>query len=275
MTAWSKVQEYCRKGRRMRHVKATAWSVGSRLSVRELEGWPPPADTTPLTIPGREGGFAILFRFGAVCAVGLSEAEERQLMRQAAALAAEPRKAIAPEEVEIRVTPGKDEGIDAQGRFVVSELSLGRAQVIASVLAKSAVLGDYEAEVGAVFERIEPFATELRDGKSRSGGKKILRELGEVLLIQSRMVGRAEISDKPDITWDDPELDRLYEKLALDFELRDREQALTRKLELISRSANSCYDLMMGRRTLRVEWYIVFLILIEIVLLVYEMLARR
>lgn len=229
----------------MNPVRAKAWSVGSRLTIRKLAGWPAPLSTTPLTLVGREGGFAVLFRFGAVCAIGLKKAEEDLLTGQATELAAEPRKAPICEEVEILIAADREEGIDAAGRFTVRELSPGRAQVIACALAKSAVLSDYEGEVATVFERIEPFAKELRAGRSRHGGKMILREMGDVLLIQSRMVGRAEISEKPDITWDDPELDRLYDKLAMEFELRDREAALTRKLDLISRSANAYYDLMM------------------------------
>jgi uncharacterized Rmd1/YagE family protein len=88
------------------------------------------------------------------------------------------------------------------------------------------------------------------------------------------MVGRAEVGEKPEITWDAPELDRLYEKLAKEYELRDREQALARKLDLISQAANTYLRLLSDRRTLRVEWYIVILILAEIILLfLYEWLS--
>ena len=256
-------------------VRAKAWSIGSRLTIRELAGWPPPISTIPLTFPGHQGGFAVLFRFGAVCSVALERAEEDLLLAQAAEFATEPRKIPVCEEVEIVIAEDREEGIDPAGRLNIRELSPGRAQVIACVLAKSAVLSDYEGEVTAVFERIEPFAQELKAGRSRKGGKMLLRELGDVLLIQSRMVGRAEIREKPDIAWDDPELDRLYEKLAQEFELGDREDAMIRKLELISRSANAYYDHMMGKRALRVEWYIVLLILVEIIILLYEMLLQR
>ena len=255
----------------MDHVRAVAWSVGNRLAVKEMAGWGPPLSFSPLTFPGPEGGFAVLFRFGAVCAVGLQEAEEQQLVSQTMKLATDPRTMVNSEDTEILIVADAEERVDAHGRILLRECSVGRAQVVASVLAKSVVLEDYEAEVGAVFERIEPFAKELRGGVSRNGGNAILRELGDVLLVQSRMVGRAEIIEKPEVTWDQPDLDRLYGKLAQEFELRDREEILTRKLELILSAAGTYLNLMMGRRTLRVEWYIVFLILIEILLLLYEL----
>jgi uncharacterized Rmd1/YagE family protein len=47
--------------------------------------------------------------------------------------------------------------------------------------------------------------------------------------------------------------------------------ALERKLELVSRTAETLLDLLQDKRTLRVEWYIVILIVVEIVLTLYEL----
>jgi required for meiotic nuclear division protein 1 len=64
-------------------------------------------------------------------------------------------------------------------------------------------------------------------------------------------------------------------KLAEEYELKERGAALERKLDLVSRSAGVLVDLLQNRRALRVEWYIVLLILIEILLYLYEMFLRR
>lgn len=258
----------------METLRASAVSIGGRLTVRQLEGWPAPVATTPLTIPGANGGFAVLFRFGVLCTVGLPAEDASRLLVQARELVAEPRAQGGSEEAELLIHAAGEEGVDTNGRIVLRDFSPGRAQIVASVLAKSAVLSDYEGEVAAVFERIEPFAAQLQQARLPRSGKALLKELGDVLLIQSRMVGRAEISEKPDITWERPELDRLYERLAAEFELRDREQALTRKLQLIQQGANNYLDLLNSQRTLRVEWYIVILILAEIVLVILYELAR-
>lgn len=257
-------------------VRAIAWSVGDRLPTKSLDGWGTPVATAPLTVAGSEGGYAVLFRFGAVCAVGLSESDEQRLVQQALTLAVAGRTPDTAESAELAVEPAGLEGVDASGRVRLHALSVERAQVVASVLAKSVVLGDYEGEVAAVFERIEPFAAELRGNRLSRRGKALMPELGQVFLIQSRMVGRAEVGEKPEVTWDDRELDRLYERLALEYELSDREQALTRKLDLIAQAAGTYLDLLTDRRTLRVEWYIVILILLEILILVlYELLRSR
>jgi uncharacterized Rmd1/YagE family protein len=143
--------------------------------------------------------------------------------------------------------------------------------VVADVLAKSAVLTHYEERVASVFDRIERLAQRLGQGARPIGGSDLLREIGSVLLIQARTVGRVEVTEKPETTWDDPELDRFYERLAAEYELRERDVALSRKLELVSRTAETYLDLIHNRRSLRVEWYIVILILVEILLILYDL----
>jgi uncharacterized Rmd1/YagE family protein len=56
-----------------------------------------------------------------------------------------------------------------------------------------------------------------------------------------------------------------------EFEIAERCVALERKLALTSRTINTVLDLLQNRRTLRVEWYIVILIVVEILIMAYEM----
>ena len=53
-----------------------------------------------------------------------------------------------------------------------------------------------------------------------------------------------------------------------------RAEILDRKLELISRTVSTTLDLLQTQRGHRVEWYIVGLIVFEIVLTLYEMFFR-
>jgi hypothetical protein len=51
-----------------------------------------------------------------------------------------------------------------------------------------------------------------------------------------------------------------------------REATLERKLDLISRTVETLVDLLQNKRSLRVEWYIVALIVFEILLTLYQLL---
>lgn len=68
-----------------------------------------------------------------------------------------------------------------------------------------------------------------------------------------------------------PELERLNAVLEGEFEIRERLVALDRKLELVARTERTLVDLISTRHVLRVEWYIVALIVFEILLTLYGM----
>jgi required for meiotic nuclear division protein 1 len=88
------------------------------------------------------------------------------------------------------------------------------------------------------------------------------------------MVGRVEVADKPELLWDRPELGRLYGRLEDEYELIERHVALERKLALLSRTVETLLDLLQDKRNLRVEWYIVVLIVIEILLTLYQLFLK-
>jgi uncharacterized Rmd1/YagE family protein len=146
--------------------------------------------------------------------------------------------------------------------------------VVAGVLAKSVVLAYYEKAVGAAFDQVEPLAEQLKSkGRSGTGNKILLQRIGEILSIQSKMVGRVEVSDKPEVLWEFPVLERLYQRIEDEYEIKERHVALERKLQLISRATETILDLLQHNRSLRVEWYIVILIVIEILITLGEKLS--
>jgi uncharacterized Rmd1/YagE family protein len=101
-----------------------------------------------------------------------------------------------------------------------------------------------------------------------------VRQIGDSLLTQHRMVGRVAVEDKPDILWDWPELERFYARLADEYELLERGQAVDRKLALVGDTIRTLLELVQDQRTVRLEWYIIILIAIEILLSLYEMFVR-
>jgi uncharacterized Rmd1/YagE family protein len=79
---------------------------------------------------------------------------------------------------------------------------------------------------------------------------------------------------KTDIVWDRPDLERLYARLQDEYELKERAEALSRKLTLISDTAEMLTDMIDTQRSLRLEIMIVLLILFEIVITSYQIVTR-
>ncbi len=245
-----------------------AFFVGQRLDLRAFEKGSR-LMVSPLMVRAGPQGAAVLFRYGVVVLFGVNAVEETAFLDNIRGFVVQPFAAVESEEVDL--VRAADDGIDGN-HIQLSEFNLQRLQVVADVLAKSVVLGHYEAALAHTFDRIEPLATRLQAGaRYMFQSRELLRHIGEVLLIQSKMVGRVEVSEKPELLWEQPQYERLFMRLEDEFELGERHMALERKLELVSRTAETLLELLQNRRTLRVEWYIVILIVVEIILTLYEL----
>jgi uncharacterized Rmd1/YagE family protein len=255
-------------------ITARAWFLGSRIDVRQLERGETLA-LAPLTLRPAGGGHAVVFRFGAVVFFDVSALEQANFIEKLAPFLTGRFEEPETEDAEMRVDPERGDGVDATGVLTLRAASVDRIQVVADVLAKSAVLTHYEERVASVFDRIEVLAAQLGRGASPAHGRELMREIGSVLLIQARTVGRVEVTEKPEITWENPGLDRFFERLSAEYELRDRDVALSRKLELVAHTAQTYLNLLQDRQSIRLEWYIVILIAVEIVLILYDIFAAR
>lgn len=247
-----------------------AWFLGTRIDLRAIARGKPLGEA-PLTVRAGERGYAVLFRYGVVVLVALSPIEEAAFLKTLRPFVQGHFEDPENEGSQIVIDPKQEKRIDTDGRLVLPEANLERLQIVAHVLAKSTVLAHYEERVATIFDRIEKLAEALHSGvRYRTSGRELLHDIGDVLLIQTRTVGRVEVTEKPELTWESPELDRLYERLSIEYELHDRDLALGRKLDLISHTAQTYLSLLQNRQGLRVEWYIVILIVVEIVLIVYD-----
>jgi uncharacterized Rmd1/YagE family protein len=161
------------------------------------------------------------------------------------------------------------------GAITVRDLSPTQLIVIADTLAKNVALARDEREVSKVFEVIEPYAAELaRSGRSPTNRRQMLRTIGQALLVQHRISGRIEVEEKPDVLWDHPQSERLHARLVDEYELKERANALARKLRIISETTSALTDLIDTERSIRLEATIVVLIIVEVVIAFYELFIR-
>jgi uncharacterized Rmd1/YagE family protein len=253
-------------------VPVRALNLGERLHLRGL--YETPLEYSPLVQPAGERGLAMLFRYGVAVLFNVTDTEQKAYLKELKERIDKPYRRHETEDAQV-VVSAQTEGLSAEG-INISALTLPRLQVIAIALARSVSLAYFEIAMAAAFDAVEPLARKLDQPRASSGAlKELLRHIGNTLLVQQKMIGRVEIEDKPDILWDQPELERLYARLEDEYELHERLATLERKLELIERTAETTLDLVQSRRMLRVEWYIVALIVFEVLLTLYELWGRH
>jgi uncharacterized Rmd1/YagE family protein len=251
-------------------VSVRALLLGERIDLKGLEATQRLA-TNPLLISAGDAQYAALFRYGVVVLFGVNPLQEITFVDQLARLVGQAYPKRETEETRLRVDAAGEERVEG-GEIVLREVSVESLQVVADVLAKSVVLGYYEASLASAFDAVEPFALGLKgEGRTTPKDADLLRYIGDTLLIQHKMVGRVEVGEKPDVLWELPALNRLFSRLEDEYELLERRLAIDRKLELISRTVATLVDLLQDKRALRVEWYIVALIVFEIILTLYQL----
>ena len=248
--------------------------LGERLDTAGLER-SDVISTTPLAFRVGEGGYAVLFRYGVAVLVGLTPLAEDEVLRALRPRVHMPFDKVETETAIIEVSPSAEDQILPGGPIAVRDLTPPRLLVLADVLAKNVALTRDEREVSRVFEVIEPFAAELaRSGRSPKNRRAMLRTIGQALLVHHRMSGRVEVEEKPDVLWDNPHLERLFARLADEYELKERASGVTRKLRVIDETARALTDLIDTQRSMRLEATIVLLIVFEIVITFYELFFR-
>ena len=244
--------------------------LGDRIDTAGLER-SGALSTTPLSFRVGDAGVAVVFRYGVVVLIGLDAAAEEEMLRGLA------RRVIGPfpsrEEETVRLVPldGRDERIEPEGALRIADRSHARLLVVSDVLAKSTALAQDERQVSAVFDTMEPWAQELAQRGRRVGGRRtMIRLIGAGLLVQHRVADRVAVSEKPDLLWDRPDLERLYARLEDEYELVERAETLNRKLNLIDQTARLMTELIDTERSERLEIIVVVLICLEIALTVFQ-----
>jgi uncharacterized Rmd1/YagE family protein len=228
--------------------------------------------TMPLTFRVGGDGIVSLFRFGVAVMFGMSPIEEDEIIQRLTGRIHGKFAVREEESTQIEIGVGEDEQITPSGTITLKRLSTEHTLLIADALATTVMLARDERSVSAVFDSIEPLARELAlHGRTPGGRRTILKHIGNALLVQQRVSGLVAVDEKPDILWERPDLERFFAKLEDWYELKERADVLTRKLRVISETANALADIINTKRSLRLEQVIVALIAVEILITVFQL----
>ena len=246
-----------------------ALQLAERIDLKGLER-EEQLSSNPLAFPVGQDGLVVLFRFGAAVFIHLNPLQEEEIVAGLKARLVDPLPLRETEIATIVIKPENDDAL-VGGNIELKNAAPERLLLVAEALAVSVALAYDEQRIAAAFDRIEPVASSLKRRKLLRGSRSdLVGQIGEALLIQQRLAGRIEIADRPDVLWDHPELERLWVKLADDYDLAIRARAIGQKLEVIRETADTMADLLSTRTSHRLEWYIIILILVEVLLGLYD-----
>lgn len=241
-----------------------------------VAAWPPRAPAPDGDKEGASLGLhlAILFDFGGLVLIGLSLSErERVLGQLVARLAPEPH-APHTEDLYIEVRPGSR--VEAQfDRVVLSEATLPALKVISLLLAQSVAMDYYDEDVQEIIKRTDAITKSLQaEGRLPGRVNDLVRFIGSCIATKNDVIATMALFDKPDATWEDQQIDQLYNGLRQELEIDDRFRALEAKLRMIQENMELLVELSNARSTWRLELTVVVLILFEVMLSLWQMFNR-
>jgi len=238
------------------------------LSLKQLAPAFPEARLTPheLFMPIAPDGGMYIYPFGAVVSYDVSvEQRDAQLARLHQA-----RRGLTTQV--IREDYSVIEDLDAptgiaDGVLRLDRFTPARAGVVALTVAQSAAMEYYERLVDQLFARTSSLVDRLEvRGTVTPRTRQLHRFIGEAIINRNEVLSVLHLLDKPDATWEDPAMDRIYDDLRAEFDLVDRYAALESKLHRIQEALELVLDVARDRRLFLLEVAVVFLIFLEIVL---------
>jgi len=241
------------------------------LSLKDLVAVFPGARLSPheLYLPLASGGDLFAYPFGAVVFSNAPKAErEAQLTRLHAACPRLTTETVH-EDFVVKEEPGARLGL-IDGRLILDRFTRERASVVSLVVAQSAAMEYYERIVEHLFARTNALVERLETrGDVSLHTRPLHRFIGEAIGTRTEVLSVLHLLDKPDATWNDPGMDRIYGDLREEFDLADRYRALEQELLGVQEALELILGVARDRRLLVLELAIGLLILFELLLALF------
>lgn len=147
------------------------------------------------------------------------------------------------------------------------------ASIISLTLSQSVGLEKREKSLEAkmidskrIYEKIENIKIKDR--------KDLMRFSGSIAKERFDILNQLYLLDKPDIAWDDNELESLYNQLSAQLELKNRFEVIEYKIAHLKESVELATNLVNQKSSEYLEWIIIWLIAIEIIFTIYDFFIR-
>lgn len=147
------------------------------------------------------------------------------------------------------------------------------ASIISLVLAQSVGLEKRERSLDKkmqdskkIYEKIENFKISDR--------KELMKFASSISKERFDILSHLYLLDKPDIVWDEPILESLYNQLSHQLELKSRFEVIEYKLAHLKESVELGMNLVNQKSSEYLEWIIIWLIVIEVLFTLYDAFVK-
>ncbi|KAG5509596.1 hypothetical protein JKF63_06301 [Porcisia hertigi] len=141
-------------------------------------------------------------------------------------------------------------------------------------LAQSAKIDYLELQVQELTESCSPLPRELREkGTVSITERRLLRLRGEVLSYRLMLKSGSDLLDEPDFFWENSYLKPVFQATKEEYEISARVEALDNKLDAANEILSMLAEDFSQRHGARLEWIVIWLVFVEVVIGVLELLV--
>lgn len=248
--------------------------LGERIDLKKLQEnlkkYPYLSREHPILLKLAIGQYAVITKFGVVIFWNVPKNQREEFIKEVSPFVENFSREYKYLDT-IRVWIKKDFEDVKFGRVYLNNIDKEKVQIISLVLGQSVALERYETEIEERISEMEKVIHILKSGKwQRLKESKILSQIGEILTVKQRTISHLSLLDKPDTTWERAEIEKIYDKLYYELEIKDRLDILNEKIKFLSDHHKILLDFISAQRSNFLETIIVILIVIEIFFFLFE-----
>lgn len=218
-----------------------------------------------------QGQMMFVFSYGVVVLFDFEPKHAAKILKQIAKYGEEPVEARKTEEYAVVVDPSVKTSVEFDN-VILHALDADHLYVIAEVLAQSVAIEYVEEKVNDTVKRFSVVTTGLeRGGRIRMKDVDVLKTIGAGRSITQYVITQLSLLDKPDVTWEAKDVEATFVAMRKMFELEDRFKAIEFRLNFIQDTSEVVLDVLQSRRANKLELAIIYLFVIDLVLVLYEM----
>jgi uncharacterized Rmd1/YagE family protein len=157
--------------------------------------------------------------------------------------------------------------------ILVTDLKIEKIAIISMILSRSVALEYVEKQAEKVQKEFDTIITTFAEkGRYNKSTRSLLKKVGHAMRIQHILVGSMAMLDKPDIAWNDSELDKFNSDLKKEFEIDERYMILNEKLKTVFHNVDFIMGIIEAKNDFWLEFTIGVMIFIEIIIFIWDIL---
>ncbi|KAL9364979.1 hypothetical protein Peur_042852 [Populus x canadensis] len=163
---------------------------------------------------------------------------------------------------------------DMQGGLdyiVLKTLDTDSIRIIGSVLGQSIALDYFVSQVDGMVEEFSGINRAMeKTGTFTMDRKKLLQLVGKANSNLADVILKVGLFERSEIAWRDAKYAQIYEYLREEYEVTQRFGSLDYKLKFVEHNIHFLQEVIQNRRSDLLEWCIIFLLSIENIISIYE-----